>query len=663
LGGARHRGSERLERQQVSEKRGTANPEVGQGAPAGSLGSRPQVTKADTKLVLDLILGFRLSKAMFAAVKLGVFDSLDGKEMTCKELLRALKDDRPKPNGKTKGSKKERNRVPDKEGALERLLDACVGMRLLDFRQGRYVNRPVATKFLCSGSPDRLTGYINSSNDAFWPLWTHLEHAILDGTNRWNEVFGLNGPMWRSFYRTPETMKEFLMGMHGFGQLTSPILVKKVDLRGFSVFVDLGGGTGHLAIAVCREYPEIQAKVVELADTVPLAQEVVTESGLADRIEVIARDFFDEELPQGDVYALARILHDWPQPKIEGLLDKIYRRLPDGGAILIAEKFLWENRRGPRWAQMQNLNMLAIAEGRERTFEEYEELLGRAGFKNIVPIRTDTITPLDFILARKLAPRDEMPVIDDLLRRPGTLRRGQPRPRPTVGFMFDSLLYHNFFEDAPVGFAVCRLDGQLVLVNKAYADIHGRSVEETLALSYKDFTPDEYEEEDAWQIETLKRTGHVGPFEKEYIRADRSLVRVRLSLHLVRLDAQHDYDLELTTSLASADELATDKRRLILLALFNGSLWVRVFDAEGNRLKDGGETEFAGQSLGIDALKQQIREVWDRRKEQLQRRVEMPTYLPVSGGDRVQLVRALTHVVGPIQEDYIWTIVEEIRDA
>jgi acetylserotonin N-methyltransferase len=83
------------------------------------------------------------------------------------------------------------------------------------------------------------------------------------------------------------------------------------------------------------------------------------------------------------------------------LFKRIYERLPNGGAILIAEKLLHDDKTGPRWAQMQSLNMLTCTEGKERTLGEYEELLVRAGFSDVRGVRTPS--PLDAVMAVKLA--------------------------------------------------------------------------------------------------------------------------------------------------------------------------------------------------------------------------------------------------------------------
>ena len=87
------------------------------------------------------------------------------------------------------------------------------------------------------------------------------------------------------------------------------------------------------------------------------------------------------------------------EAKIVALLARIYERLPANGALLIAEKLLADDKCGPRWAQMQNLNMLICTEGKERTLAEYEVLLKQAGFAEVAGCRTPS--PIDAILACK----------------------------------------------------------------------------------------------------------------------------------------------------------------------------------------------------------------------------------------------------------------------
>ena len=133
------------------------------------------LTTPDPSVVLDLLEAFRRSKVMFAAVSLGVFDALAVSPKSLSDLAQQIQVN------------------PD---ALGRLLDACVGLQLLDKRDGQYENTPVATAYLSKTSSHRLTGYITYSNDVLWKLWGNLEDAVWEDTHRWQQTFGLEGDIF-----------------------------------------------------------------------------------------------------------------------------------------------------------------------------------------------------------------------------------------------------------------------------------------------------------------------------------------------------------------------------------------------------------------------------------------------------------------------------------
>jgi acetylserotonin N-methyltransferase len=300
--------------------------------------------------VLDLIEAFRRSKTMFAAVKLGIFE----------------------------GAR------PADYKALPRLLDACVALGLLEKRDGQYFNTPDADKYLRSQSPDTLTGYINYSNDALYPMWAHLEDAVREGAPRWKQTFGIEGGIFSGFFKTDRDKREFLKGMHGFGRISSPAVAAAFDLSRFHRLIDLGGASGHLADAVRERYPHIEAAVFDLPEVAEIYP------------GTIAGNFFTDPLPPADLYCLGRILHDWSDEQIRPFLAKIHAALPDGGGLLIAEKLLAP---GNVAAHMQSLNMLIGTEGRERSAAEYEALLSAAGFSKVESRVTGA--PVDAVLAIK----------------------------------------------------------------------------------------------------------------------------------------------------------------------------------------------------------------------------------------------------------------------
>jgi acetylserotonin N-methyltransferase len=332
----------------------------------------------DPAVVLDLIEAFRRSKAMFAAVQLGVFDALEREPRTSEALASELK---------------------LHPSALTRLLNGCVGLKLLRREGDVYHNTPAAERYLVSQSPDTLAGYIRYSDESLFLLWSHLDDAVREGTNRWAQTFGSRQALFDHYFRSDESAASFLGGMHGLGQVGSRVIVRAFDLNPFHRMVDLGGATGHLSIAACEAYPQLHAIVFDLPAVERFAKPYIETSAVRDQVEFVAGDFFEQKLPAADLYVLGRILHDWDEAKIKRLLGKISAALPSGGGLLIAETLLNDDRDGPVYTLMQDLNMLVCTDGRERTPAEYEQLLMQAGFSQVRFHRTGL--PVDAILATK----------------------------------------------------------------------------------------------------------------------------------------------------------------------------------------------------------------------------------------------------------------------
>jgi acetylserotonin O-methyltransferase len=334
----------------------------------------------DPALVVGLIEAFRSSKVLFVAVSLGVFDCLERAPASAESLASEL---------------------ACQAEPLERLLDASIGLGLLRKHGGQYHNQPAASTYLCSANPNTLVGYILYSDRALFPLWAHLENAIREGGPQWKQAFHQEGSIFDHFFRTDEAMQTFLKGMHGFGLLSSPRIVSAFDLSPFKRLIDLGGGTGHLAIAACERYPGLRATLFDLPRVIDMVRQQIALLPIASRIEFLKGDFFCyEQIPQADLFGLSRILHDWSDEKAIGLLRTIYERLPSGGGILLSEKLLNEDKTGPTPAQLQSLNMLVCTEGKERTLTEFRALLESSGFTEVRGYITGT--PLDGIFALKL---------------------------------------------------------------------------------------------------------------------------------------------------------------------------------------------------------------------------------------------------------------------
>jgi acetylserotonin N-methyltransferase len=329
-------------------------------------------------LILDLLEAFRRSKTMFTAVKLGIFDVL----AEAPQSLPALTE-----------------KLGVHQGALLRLLSGCRALGLLECNDGLYENTAASARLLTSDSPDTLAGYIRYSDQSLYPLWGRLEEAVRSGSNRWEEVFGSRTALFDHYFRDHNSAASFIGGMHGFGQLASERVAGAFDLARFQTMVDLGGATGHLCVAACEAWPQLRAIVLDLPVVEEFARSYIDKRVVANRIQFMAADFFADPLPPSDLYSLGRILHDWTDEKITRLLAKIIASLPSGGGLLVAETLLNDDKSGPLYSAMQDLNMLVCTEGRERTRAEYTQLLQGAGFASVEFKQTGSL--VDAILAIK----------------------------------------------------------------------------------------------------------------------------------------------------------------------------------------------------------------------------------------------------------------------
>ncbi|XP_026195470.1 acetylserotonin O-methyltransferase 2 [Anabas testudineus] len=352
--------------------------------------------------LLEYFNGFRVSKVIFSACELGVFDLLlkSQEPLTAQHVARELS---------------------TSVDGMERLLDALVGIEILEVEtsDGKvlYSSTDVANLYLAKGSAKSLHEMIIYQSQTIYPLWNNMVDAIREGKNQNEKTFGLpSEDIFQVIYRSEEEMLKFMGLMNSSWVLDGHDIVTAFNLSCFETIVDLGGKrpdaddascsmlhvllpgcTGALAREMAKAYPSSSVSVFDLPQVVETARKHFSQEN--DAFVFQTGDFFSGDIPDADLYVLARIIHDWPEDKCLTLLKKIYDTCRPGGGILLVEAMLFENRRGPVMAQIFSLNMLVQAEGRERPPSEYTHMLNKSGFQNIQVCRTGK--SYDAILAIK----------------------------------------------------------------------------------------------------------------------------------------------------------------------------------------------------------------------------------------------------------------------
>jgi O-methyltransferase domain/Dimerisation domain len=206
-----------------------------------------------------------------------------------------------------------------------------------------------------------------SGSPSVWAAWGDLLHSIRTGENAFAHVHGRD--VWQHRAERPEESELFDRAMTANSRIAERALLDAYDFSRFGVVADIGGGRGALIAAILEANPAVrgilfdQAHVVEKADAI-------------DRCEVLAGSFFDEVPVGADAYVLRHIVHDWEDAEAVALLRVVRAAMSPSAVVLIVERDLARTE-----AKFADLNMLVNPGGRERTSDEYAELLEEAGLR------------------------------------------------------------------------------------------------------------------------------------------------------------------------------------------------------------------------------------------------------------------------------------------
>ena len=178
--------------------------------------------------------------------------------------------------------------------------------------------------------------------------------------------------------------------MHVVGKDLAEEIAKDYDLSPYKKLLDIGGASGTYTMAFLSQNPAMRAVIFDFAPVLALAKKRLSEAGFQDRVELVAGDFYQDELPGGcDLALLSAIIHQNSPEQNIALYKKIYRALVPGGVVLIRDHIMDDSRTRPPAGAMFALNMLVnTSAGDTYTFREVKETLEAAGFGDVEQVRT-----------------------------------------------------------------------------------------------------------------------------------------------------------------------------------------------------------------------------------------------------------------------------------
>lgn len=296
------------------------------------------------------------SFALLAACQLDVFTPLNEGALTAQELAGKL----------NVGVSK-----------LRPLLYALVAAKLLTVNDGRFANTEESAYYLVQGSPGYTGKRLNVAAKA-WAAMLKTAESIRTGVGAAHQEF--------DFAMLPaENVEVLLRGFHVPALATGKMLADKFDFSARQNLLDVGGGSGGVAIALLEKFPQLRATIVEQANVAPVTQRIVSESGVAERVRVVSANAINDSLDGAyDCAILSAVIQLLSADEARRLLQNIARVLNPNGTLYIIGSVLDDSRLTP--AEVATLNLLFINSydhGQAYTEGEYRAWLTEAGFEEI----------------------------------------------------------------------------------------------------------------------------------------------------------------------------------------------------------------------------------------------------------------------------------------
>lgn len=216
--------------------------------------------------------------------------------------------------------------------ALEMLLDVLAGQGLLDRRGGSYSLSSEGRRWVDPESPTYIGTFLEHSLD-YWDWWGDLSDVLRSGPRPMQD-HGLDAgdPSWAVYIR----------GQYELARLSAGDVARAIPVRsGTRSVLDVAGGHGYFAAALCRRHPGLRATVLDLPGSVAVGRSIITEAGAGDVVSFVEGDMLTSPLGgPHDVVLAFSILHHLGGADRALLLLRLRDALAgSGGTLAILDMF------------------------------------------------------------------------------------------------------------------------------------------------------------------------------------------------------------------------------------------------------------------------------------------------------------------------------------
>ena len=309
--------------------------------------------------IMQLGLGFWGAKVLLSAVELSLFTELSAGPAT-EAALRKRLDLHPR--------------------AARDFLDALVALGMLERVDGSYRNSPAADRFLDRTKPTYIGGMLEMANTRLYRFWGGLTDALRTGHPQNEAKHG--GDFFGVLYADPARLEGFLKAMTGISAPSAAAIARQFPWDRYRTLIDIGTAQGGLPVTVAQAHPHLTGGGFDLPVVEPVFTRHVTGHGLADRLRFFPGDFLRESLPTAEVLVMGHILHDWDLDQKREILAKALAALPPGGALIVYDMMIDDDRRSNAAGLLMSLNMLIETPGGfDYTGADCARWMQEAGFR------------------------------------------------------------------------------------------------------------------------------------------------------------------------------------------------------------------------------------------------------------------------------------------
>jgi hypothetical protein len=311
--------------------------------------------------ILQLGLAFWGSKALLSAVELDLFTTLARGPLTGEALTAKL--------------------GLQQRGTTD-WLDALVSLGMLRrSADGEYANTPATGLYLDRAKPSYLGGMLEMANARLYPFWGSLTEGLRTGSPQ-NEA-KTGGDFFAALYQDQARLRQFLHAMTGLSMGAAQAIAEKFPWDRYHTVIDIGAAEGCVPAQLALRHTHLTGGGFDLPAAGPAFDDYVAACGLAGRLRFYPGDFFTDPLPPADVLVMGHILHDWSLEQKLLLIRKAYDTLPDGGALIVYESIIDDDRTSNTFGLLMSVNMLIeTPAGFDYTAADCRSWLADTGFRD-----------------------------------------------------------------------------------------------------------------------------------------------------------------------------------------------------------------------------------------------------------------------------------------